>query len=179
MPEITRVVWEDNDGIDPNSGTEINNDALQEIYDSIQAAFDEADQPATVVTPAYDAGDFTGSGTIAWTVQSGDVARYAYTLLAQRLMVLDVQLSGTTVSGTGTELRIAIPAGYTAAAPTMARPASVRDNNTEKPEAIAVVEQDGTYVSVYVDATQATNWSASTNQTRVWFSMPIFVNPPA
>jgi hypothetical protein len=66
------------------------------------------------LSQTFDAGDFTGSGTITWTVASGDVSRYSYYIVGTQ-MFFGIGFNTTTVSGTGNELRWRIPNGYTAA----------------------------------------------------------------
>ena len=60
----------------------------------------------------FSAGNFTASaGT--WTVDSGDVITYAYTVVG-KTMTLTWAIQSTDVSA-GSVLRLAIPGGYTAA----------------------------------------------------------------
>jgi hypothetical protein len=65
------------------------------------------------ITPAYAAGDFTASGSMTWTVDSGDISTYAYKLDGRRLSVLFAIIS-TSVGGTlSNNLRIKVPGGFT------------------------------------------------------------------
>jgi hypothetical protein len=69
--------------------------------------------PPVWVAVSYSAANFT-CGTGTWTVDSGDVLRYAY-LLNGKTMTLSVWLTTTTVSATTADLRVAIPGGKVAA----------------------------------------------------------------
>lgn len=116
----------------------------------------------------YASGNFSGSGTITWTVQVGDMLAHLYALSGTYLR-LQVVLANTTVSGTGTGLRIALPAGLTVAR-TTSGPMFVRDNG---------VSQAGRWVATQGDAFVAvlnetgSNWAASTNNTQVIGTMDI------
>ena len=64
---------------------------------------------------AFSAGNFTGDGTITWTVGSSDQETYAYTLIG-KTMTVAWRLVSTSTGGTGsTSLQIAIPGGFTTA----------------------------------------------------------------
>jgi hypothetical protein len=80
---------------------------------------------------AFAAGNFTASGSMTWTVASGDQTTYAYTLIG-KTMTLSFVIENSTVGGTGsTELRIAIPGGFTPAK-TMESAGTVKDDaNTQ------------------------------------------------
>lgn len=70
------------------------------------------------ITPAFDAGNFTTDvGT--WTVQAGDVFSYAYKLSGVSLhVILSIQV--TTVATAPTQLRTAVPGGFTPAVSVLA-----------------------------------------------------------
>jgi hypothetical protein len=59
----------------------------------------------------YNAANFTAN-TGSWTVPSGNVSTYAYCLIGKTMM-LSCFLQGTSTSGGATELRVAIPGGFT------------------------------------------------------------------
>lgn len=114
-------------------------------------------------TPTYAGGNFTSSsGT--WTVDSGDVTTYAYTVIG-KTMILAVFLLNTSVTGTPATLRIAIPGGFTAAKAMRAWIETV-DNGGTPATGMFDVAAAGTYVTVYRDLS-GTAWSASTNATHV------------
>jgi len=112
---------------------------------------------------AFSAGNFTGSGTITWTVASGDQQTYAYTVKGKSV-TLSWFINTSTVSGTGVELRIAIPAGMTSTR-------SVRstyyysDNGAEGIGLAWQIAGEG-FVRLFKSNT-ASNWSAATDTTIV------------
>jgi hypothetical protein len=66
------------------------------------------------VTPPFNAGDFTASGAMTWTVAAGNVAEYAYTSL-NRTMTVSFVLNATTVAGTPSfALQVRLPLGKVA-----------------------------------------------------------------
>lgn len=63
---------------------------------------------------AYAAGNFTASGAMTWTVTAAQQITYGYTLIG-KTMVLRFLISPSTTGGTAsTDLRIAVPAGFSA-----------------------------------------------------------------
>jgi hypothetical protein len=68
-------------------------------------------------TVTYSSGNFTtNAGT--WTVASGDQTTYSYSLIGKTLL-LNLAIETTTVSGAPAQLRVALPAGLTAAKTTI------------------------------------------------------------
>jgi len=63
------------------------------------------------ITPAYSGAAFT-SNVGSWTVDAGDVTRYAYRLSGKTLTV-SWYLQTTSVAGAPTVLKIAVPGGFT------------------------------------------------------------------
>lgn len=117
------------------------------------------------ITPAFVAGDYTGSGSMTWTVESGDVTHSRY-LLRGRTLFWNTNINTTTVGNTlNTELRITIPGGLTAASQTIMA-VRINDNGTEA-ISFAYTNSD-TLLRWRVNATDpAVNWTASTNATGV------------
>lgn len=66
---------------------------------------------ATWTTPAYDAANFVGAGTLTWTVAAGDVKTYSY-MIINKLMILAFALNTTTLAGGAGEVsvKLKIPA---------------------------------------------------------------------
>lgn len=63
----------------------------------------------------FDAGNFTASGSMTWTVQSTDVVTFAYALVG-KLITINFTLDQTSIGGTASNaLQIAIPGGFTSA----------------------------------------------------------------
>ncbi len=97
-------------------------------------------------TPAYNGGNFTASGSMTWTVASGDISTYKYRIVGKSLLV-QFYLFDTTVGGTpSTALRIAIPNSYVATGKTT-RPITLVDNSANV-TGYAFVDASGTYISV-------------------------------
>jgi len=138
--------------------------AAQYIYDLTNTRWRMvAHEQGAYITNAWAAGNFTGSGTITWTVDVGDQIIFKYKLFGRTLHII-LSLQTTTVSGTGTELRIATPGGYTAVSGARSL-ISVLDNNVAH---TGIVDQPATgYARVNTDTSSATNWAASTNQTQI------------
>jgi len=58
-----------------------------------------AHQQGAWITPAFSAADFTGSGSMAWTVEAGDVVAMRF-VVAGRSLTVAWYIGGTTLSGT-------------------------------------------------------------------------------
>ena len=121
----------------------------------------------------FDAGDFTGDGTIVWTVASGDVTDFSYTFLNRNTVCLNIRIENTTVAGTGTQLIVEVPAAI----------APVKDVAL-----IALVADNGTLESGFLSMSAASpfisffrpgvaNWSASTNASSVYTVLVYEVTP--
>lgn len=116
------------------------------------------------ITPAFDAGNFTGAGSMTWTVAEGDVATLAYTIIG-KTMTVSFSLNETTVGGTPAEiLTIVIPAGKTATKIMHNALAYAVDNSTIV-QAVAFVSAGGGTINLIKPAYTA--WSASTNATTI------------
>jgi hypothetical protein len=115
-------------------------------------------------TPTFAAGNFTASGSMTWTVGSGDVATFAYTLIGKTMLVM-ISLNTTTVGGTlSTTLNIAIPGGFTAAKRTIT-PFLLLDN-AARTTAYAEVAAGGSVIGI--TRTDAANLTAATDATAVY-----------
>jgi hypothetical protein len=117
---------------------------------------------------AYASGNFT-SATGTWTVQSGDQTTYRYFLIGSKLMLLMVKLDATTTATCGTELRVAIPTGATAAvAESIAMPFST-DGFVTYTDGLAQAQTGVGYVRMLY--TNLGNWPDATNLVHVSFTM--------
>lgn len=120
--------------------------------------------PLSWTTPAFDAGNFTASGSMTWDVGSSDVATFEYVILG-KFMVFNFFLQTTTVGGTPDfNLQITIPAGKTSAK-THIVPVYVIDSGTSS-VGTASVSAAGTIVVIHKDVV-GNQWSAATNATFV------------
>lgn len=116
-------------------------------------------------TVTHSAGNFTGSGSLTWTVDSGDMSINRYTDVGLT-MWWSLGLVNTSTGGTASdELRVTLPASRTVAATTTGACAGV-DNGTPV-ETVYTATAGNTYVTFYRTIAGA-NWSnASTNATSI------------
>jgi hypothetical protein len=113
---------------------------------------------------AFNAGNFTGNGTITWTVAASDVTTFAYTLIGKTMIVL-FSIQTSTVAGAGTRLQILIPNSMTAAkASTIVL---LTNDNGTLAIGFASVSAGGTQISIAPNLTGA-NWTASVDNTGVF-----------
>lgn len=119
----------------------------------------------TWTTPAFNSADFTASGGMAWTVETGDVATLAY-LIIGKTMIINFHITATTVSGTpGTTLRIKIPAAKSSAK-RIACPFTAYDNGTNV-TGMALCALGSTNIELTKNFDASSNWTSSTNNTYV------------
>lgn len=116
-------------------------------------------------TVTHSAGNFTGSGSLTWTVDSGDMLINRYTDVGLT-MWWSLGLVNTSTGGTASdELRVTLPASRTVSATTTGACAGV-DNGTTV-ETVYTATAGNTYVTFYRTIAGA-NWSnASTNATSI------------
>lgn len=120
------------------------------------------------ILPTHADGDYTASGSMTWTVTSGDVNRWAYYLKGNTLHV-ELDVVTASVGGTAsTQLIRALPAGYLYGGATSATwPIAVRNNTTYQ---VGTMKVSGGSLFFYVNATSApssANWTLSTNNMAV------------
>jgi hypothetical protein len=117
------------------------------------------------ITRTFAGGNFTGSGTMTWTVDSGDLLRDAY-YLRGRTLSYAWYVQTSTVAGTpSTNLQITIPSGLTAVGVTVA-PAWINDNGT-KAIGVAFAGSPLTTVIGLTHADDGATWAGATNTTHV------------
>jgi hypothetical protein len=133
---------------------------------------DPANLSGSWTTPTFSAGNFTGNGSMTWTVAAGDVSTYAYKILG-KTMIVAFSLITTTVGGTpSTTLQIAIPASKVATK-RMANPVLLLDNNV-RATGYAEVAASGTVIQII--RTDAANFTASADQTYVFGQITFEIN---
>jgi hypothetical protein len=124
------------------------------IFDAIDAMVSDRQ------TVTFAAGNFTGNGSMTWTLTSPDQVSFWYQI-HNKLMTVGFQLDTTTVGGTpSTELRILIPNSRTCAVATFEKVGWANDNGTVR-EAYAAIS--GTTIAIR--RTDGAAWTASTNLT--------------
>lgn len=115
---------------------------------------------------AFNAGNYTGGGSQTWTVDAGDVPIATYVKIGTYMM-LNMYATGTDVGGTvNPALRYTVPCTING---NFTGPLTFTDAGTVGATAGTWVANDGTsYVSLYVDDSTATNWTATSgDNTRV------------
>lgn len=162
-PYTFRVFWDGTEyALEPNgplSLLRLGSNATSTRLTSVDAGFVRAldgylERGRTVkagewTTPAYNAANFTASaGT--WTVDSGDVTTYAYTLVGKTMTVM-FAISTTDVSAAPAQLLIAIPGGFTAAKATR-NPINVIDAGAAAALGFAIVQAAGTNIILVSNA---------------------------
>lgn len=123
------------------------------------------------ITAPYASGNFTGNGSMTWTVDAGDVTTLAYRL-SGRTLVMAFTIVTTTVGGTlNSDLKITIPGGFLAAKD-LRPPIFVQDNATRL-LGYALTSVGGSTLQCrrYDD----NNWAAATNASQVLGSIEIEV----
>lgn len=119
------------------------------------------------IAVAHAGGNFTASGTMTWTVESGDQQSFRYRLDGKTLD-LTVDMRTSTIGGSvSNELRVALPASLVANGTSYAL--AVLDQGSGQSIGLAFVTSGATYVSVR--KTDETNFALSTNGTRVQFTI--------
>ncbi len=136
------------------------------IERSTGAAWESFSPTGAWTDEAHAGGDYTGSGSMTWTVASGDQLVKAYTILG-KTMVVSVVLTNTTVAGTpGAFLQIEIPAGFNANR-TVQGMILYDDNGTVDIGTWTVLSADA---HIYLGTKTGANWTASTDNTDIRFS---------
>lgn len=125
-------------------------------------------QGAWMVVP-YTAGDFTGSGSMTWTVDSGDLATFRYWLKG-RTLIVDWAIDSASVGGTpSTVLLIKIPGGFIpqggSGSGQFTSGMMYRDNGGAYKFAAAYISAGGgaNKINLYTEGFGTANWTAATN----------------
>lgn len=139
---------------------------IQLIYDATTSRWRASVLGAGAwIAVAHAGGNFTASGSMIWTVASGDQIAYRYRQSGPELRLI-VQLEQTTVSGTpATYLQITLPftCAFTSSAFIM-HPALARDNGTLENLQVMTTAASATLKLVRPGGS---NWSAATDTTAI------------
>jgi hypothetical protein len=112
---------------------------------------------------SFSAGDFTGSGSMTWTVTSGEVTTAEYTLIGKTLLV-NFSFDATTVGGTpDVLLQWKIPGGYVSNKE-VTIPVFLNDNGTQA-IGFAFIAAGATLIQF--KKVGGPNWNAATTNTYV------------
>lgn len=136
------------------------------VYDGSSSRWRVVDhEQGAWITPAFSAGDYTGLGSMTWTVDAGDVTTCAYRLKGRSLSIM-FQILTTSVGGTpSAQLQRAIPGGFTNTK-TVSVPCYVDDALTVATGRVGAVAS-ATVLNFRKDMVGSGNWATSTNQTGV------------
>ena len=124
-------------------------------------------QGAMIAIP-YASGNFTGSGTITWTVDAGDQSSLSFEIINNCILIAAVILT-TSISGVGTDLRITLPNGYTCAFQIVGI-ARVNDNGAGFVAGIVYATTAGN-TTLNFETIAGTNWAAAVNTTGLQASL--------
>jgi len=128
------------------------------------------------ITPAYAAGDFTGGGSMTWTVDSGDVSAYAYWLKG-RTLIVRWKLGTTSIGGTlNTIVQIKIPGGFSGVTSTTSGHMYGQGGVFANLSGAIVDTGAPTQIQLYTANFGAANYAASTNTSSFYGSIPIEVS---
>lgn len=139
------------------------------VYDGTAGRWRESllDCGAWIAVP-YNAGDYTGSGSQTWTVDSGDLDTGLYKQQGTTLFV-QYYLKSTSVGGTPAGfLQITLPAGFTAGSNAFSM-CFVQDAGGTS--AAGLVRPVTTILRV--QKIDGSNWGASTNSTFIGVAIPV------
>ena len=124
-------------------------------------------------TPAFDAANFTGNNSMTWTVGSGDVVTYMYTIIGNT-MIINFYIITSSVGGTpSTLLQIAIPASKTSI-DDVYNACAIQDAGGAAAVGAVTVTPGGSVIRIQNLA--GTNWSAATNNTSLFGSITFGIN---
>lgn len=133
-------------------------------------AIGTGDAQAQWRTVPFDAGDFTGSGSMTWTVESTDIEGFRY-VVNDRTMTVALVLNTSTVGGTADQvLKVKIPGGYRAGGLAF-NPAFIRkDSGSPFVETgYAITNKNLDTIAIY--RSNFTAQQLSTNATFIYFTI--------
>ena len=114
--------------------------------------------PPVVTNVAFVAGNFTGNGSMTWTVTSAQQNTFAYTLVGN-LMTVFFSIVGGTVGGTvNSILQMTIPAGKKSTF-TVLNGCNI-ENNSVYAQTACQVNPGGSTITCYANAGGTVNWTA-------------------
>lgn len=160
----------DFEGIQRESGS-ATSASLRFIWQQLLELKASLKRPVVWENVPFTAGDFTASASMTWTVASGDIETFAYSL-TYKVINVAFNLATTTVGGTlSNRLKILIPRGLVAARP-MRNTVQVFDNNVGV-AGVAMVTTNGTTIDIA--RIDNANFAAATDLTyvygQIWFEV--------
>ena len=113
---------------------------------------------------AFNAGDFTASGAMTWTVAAGDVGTFMYTII-EKTMTVCFNLNTTSIGGVvSTDLKILIPASKIAIRQ-VSNPVTLLDNGTRVMGRAFINSLNDTFITI--QRLDAGNFTAAADTTYV------------
>lgn len=109
------------------------------------------------VIPVFAAANFAANGSMTWTVSSGGVTTYSYTLVG-RTMLFSFAVTGTVGGTPNTLLKIAIPDGYIASQ-AMSGPVTIVNGGATS-ISLATAAASATVIQIGANPATSSNWSA-------------------
>lgn len=142
------------------------------VYDDTTDRWrEQCEEPGAPIDVAFDAGNFTGSGAMTWTLTSPDQATYQYIQRGRALTVLGV-FNDTSVGGTPDATLLLVGTGFTFS---VGVDIVCRALNNSVAEFFFVRSFAATgTLGMYREA--AGNWTASTNATQIIFNITLPVD---
>lgn len=122
-----------------------------------------AHEQGTAITVPYLSGNFTGSGTLIWTVELADQAVFEY-YLKGRVITVWITIDVSSVSGSGSDLRVTIPDGYIAAK--TFNSAILGSDNATQIAGFWYVQNGATFIALERNLSGST-WTTSTDATSI------------
>jgi len=138
----------------------------------VQIGFSGGQGSGPRVSVPYNAGDFSGTGGLTWTVEAADVNGFGYSKDGPKLFI-EFDLVTTTVGGglANNFLSVAIPGGFLPSR-TVQLPCLAQDNGTVWESVFCIVTQGS---GALLFRRFAANWSAAANTTRLDVGLWFFV----
>lgn len=125
------------------------------------------------ITPTFAGGDFTASGSMTWTVESGDISNFSYQQRGNTLTIT-LYVDTTTVGGTvSNQLRVAIHGGFAGAKASLNQVLYYSDNGTTGVGFVDVADA-GTVLRLLKSG--GGNWTLATNNTSVYTTVTIEID---
>lgn len=134
--------------------------------------------PGLAIAVAFDAGNFTATGSMTWTVESGDVRAFKYTQRGAQVTIALAVADFTTGGTADTTLRALLPNSFTAANQgTVAVYAFGRGRaNGGTLQGVVAYTAAGASTFLHLDKFDGSTWANGTNNGDVQGSVTLFVD---
>lgn len=150
----------------------INGTYFSSLSGSLLTGLSFSQLSTTWSTQSYSAGNFTGNGSLTWTVDAPDLVASSYFTMG-KTMLWTVYIVTSTIGGVAnSELRIAIPGGNTIA--TVTNGVCSGFNNGTAADVQWIGQASNNYVTLF--KAFGTNWTLSTNDNSFSCSFMLSIN---